>query len=882
LLPPEAGRIFGFLSPERSAVAAAGRVCPSCQTPIPGDARVCPSCGAISLPDAGATLAEAVAERLRAALGHRYRIERALGEGGMAVVFLAQDLRHDRPVAVKVLKPELAAVLGAERFLREIRIAAQLNHPHILALHDSGDADGLLYYVMPYVEGDSLRRRLTRDGALPLADALGIAGEVADALAYAHDLGVIHRDIKPENILLSHGHAAVADFGIARALAGAGSALTTAGMSLGTPAYMSPEQAAGDQTLDHRTDLYSLGCTLYEMLTGRPPFAGSSAQALMAQHLAEPAPDARAARPEVPAATSAAVRRAMAKAAADRFATAAELHAALGGLPVTSGRAPAPRPRVSIRWRRALAAAVVLAVAAGVAALLLLPGHTTGAPPRPALRVVVRPFEDRTGREATAADRITEALTARLQAIPALTVVAAPVVAELRDAPLDSLRARFAPDRFVIGRVDGAGDSLRVTAEIVEPRTDKALADSAVTVPRNAAVAEVVAESLGGFVRQAFWADLEREGRRARIRDREAWNLVEQARDRARYAEEAVTLRLDRQGFQALDAADSLLALAGRRDARSDLIRIDRARIEERRGFYVEYLRQVMPALPPGLPDPADAYARALADLDRLARNRHGPADSADVLELRGRVKEGLYRERGADSLQAGAIADFRAATDVDRHRATAWVALGSAYLSAGLYRDALLAIQHASEEDVFQLARLPLLRTQFDAALGAQDFGLAGRACRAGAGEAPGDPRFRDCEIQLWSRTRGDRRSAARAQARTDSLAATGEAGTLIDAIRTLWVADILARAGLGDSADHLGRRATRDRPAAWQPLLLLQSAYLRVLRGDPDSALALIGTAARADPTNRPFIRATPDFRTLRADRRFEWVAAGKPMEP
>jgi len=843
---------------------------------------VCPSCGAISLPSAGATLAEAIADRLRAALGHRYRIERELGEGGMAVVFLAQDLRHERSVAVKVLKPELAAVLGAERFLREIHIAAQLNHPHILALHDSGDADGLLYYVMPYVEGDSLRQRLTRDGALPLSDALSIASEVADALGYAHDLGVIHRDIKPENILLSHGHAAVADFGIARALAGAGTALTTSGLSLGTPAYMSPEQAAGDPELDHRADLYSLGCTLYEMLTGTPPYPGPSAAALLAQHAMDPVPDARATRPEVPRAVSAAARRAMAKAPTDRFGSAAELRAALAGASPAPGATPAPQLRARVRPGRVLAVAAAAAVALGAGALILS-RHAGSAPPaaRTALRVVVRPFEDRTGREGATADRITEALTARLQPIPALSVVAASVVAEFRDAPLDSLRARFAPDRFVIGRVEATGDSLRVVAEIVDPRTDKALGDASVTVARGAA-AEMVAEPLSVLVRKAFWTDVEQEGRRARVRDPEAWQLVEQARARMSYAEEAVTLRLDRQGFQSLGAADSLLALARAKEAGSDLIRIDQAHVDERRAFYVEFLRQVLPALPAGLPRPADAYARALAELDQVVRSRHGSTDSADVFELRGQVKEGLYRALGADSLLAGAIADYRAATGVDQHRATAWEKLGSAYLTARLYQDALFAIQRASEEDVFELARLDLLRNQFDAALGVQRFDLAARSCSAGVAEAPQDPRFADCDIQVWSRTRSDRRSAASALARMDSLAAAGEAGTLISAMRMLWVADILARAGLGDSADHVARRATQNQPAAWQPLLQLESAYLRILRRDPDSALALISVAARQDPVNRAFIRTTPDFQSLRADPRFELAATGRPTAP
>src|SRR5512135_2759759 len=230
--------------------------------------------------------------RLAAALADRYRIERELGQGGMATVYLAHDLRHDRDVAIKVLHPDLGAALGAERFLSEIRTTARLQHPHILPLLDSGDADGLLYYVMPLVTGETLRPRLTRERQLPLEDAVRIAREVADALGYAHGLGVIHRDIKPENILLQGGHALVADFGIALAVQSAGGQrMTQTGLSLGTPQYMSPEQAMGERGIDARSDIYALGAVTYEMLTGDPPFTGSTVQAIVAKVIsAEPEP----------------------------------------------------------------------------------------------------------------------------------------------------------------------------------------------------------------------------------------------------------------------------------------------------------------------------------------------------------------------------------------------------------------------------------------------------------------------------------------------------------------------------------------------------------------------------------------------------------------
>ena len=239
-------------------------------------------------------------EQLAAALGDRYRVERKLGQGGMAVVFLAEDLKHRRPVAIKLLKPELSAILGSERFLREIEIAAALQHPHILPLYDSGQAGGLLYYVMPFAEGESLRQRLAREQQLPLDAALRIAREVGSALQYAHERGVVHRDVKPENIMLSGGQAVVADFGIARALhAASDQQLTLTGMVVGTPQYMSPEQAGG-AAVDGRSDQYSLACTLYEMLIGQPPFTGPSSQAVIARHSLEPVPSLRVVRQTVP------------------------------------------------------------------------------------------------------------------------------------------------------------------------------------------------------------------------------------------------------------------------------------------------------------------------------------------------------------------------------------------------------------------------------------------------------------------------------------------------------------------------------------------------------------------------------------------------------
>ncbi|MEX2153472.1 MAG: protein kinase [Gemmatimonadaceae bacterium] len=297
-------------------------------------------------------------ERLRNALAGRYRIERELGRGGMGVVLLAHDLKHGRLVAIKALRPEVAQPVSADRFLREIRIAARLQHPNILALIDSGEADGVTYFVMPFVPGESLLQRLGREKQLGVEQSLQIAQEVADALSYAHEHGVIHRDIKPGNILLASGHALVADFGIARAITeAAGNKLTETGIVVGTAAYMSPEQASGEGELDHRTDIYSLGCVLYEMLAGTPPFTGSY-QAVLSRKARDPVPSIRVVRDTVPAHVEQVVMKALAKVPADRFATARQLADALAG----DVRALALKPQAQASRRRWLFAGAVAAL----------------------------------------------------------------------------------------------------------------------------------------------------------------------------------------------------------------------------------------------------------------------------------------------------------------------------------------------------------------------------------------------------------------------------------------------------------------------------------------------------------------------------------------
>lgn len=432
-----------------------------------------------------------VRDQLQATLGTTYSLERELGHGGMATVYLAQDTKHHRAVALKVLHTDLAASLGPERFRREIKLAAGLQHPHIVSVYDSGATPGgQLWFTMPYVEGESLRARLDREKQLPLDDALKITREVADALDYAHQQGIIHRDVKPENILLSRGHALVADFGVARAISAsegnagaAGETLTEIGMALGTPTYMSPEQATGERTLDARTDVYALGCVLYEMLTGEPPYTGATAQVILAKRISGEVPSVRRARPTVPAAVDAAIRKALAPVPADRFVSTADFGRALDagersaitrGLDVVAAGRPGRRVPTGV-------ALLGLGFLVGVGALFAWRRHVGAAPVAVAagpVGLAVLPF-DNEGDTANAyfAAGITDEIRSKLSALPALRLIASTSSNQYRrtQKPAEQIGRELGVRYLLTGRVQweqGANGTrrVRVSPELVEVR----------------------------------------------------------------------------------------------------------------------------------------------------------------------------------------------------------------------------------------------------------------------------------------------------------------------------------------------------------------------------------------------------------------------------
>ena len=428
--------------------------------------------------------------RLTAALADRYVIERELGRGGMATVYVADDVKHHRRVAIKVLRPELAALLGPDRFLREVEIAASLNHPHILALYDSGEADGFLFYVMPYITGESLRHKLDREKQLSVDETLNITRQVASALSHAHAQNVIHRDVKPENILLHEGEAMVADFGIAIAVsAAANDRLTLTGLAVGTPAYMSPEQAAGERELDARSDVYSLGCVLYEMLAGEPPYTGATAQALIAKRMVDPVPAVRRLRATVPLGIEQALTKALAKVPADRFASALAFAEAL--------TAPA-RPR-------------------GPSVAVL-----------PFLNLSADPENE------YFADGITEDVIAHLSKIRALKVISRSSVMPFKQRTQSpkEIAARLEVATLLEGSVRRIGDRVRIVAQLIDAETQQHLWTE--TYDRQLTDIFAIQTDVALHIAAALNAELSRD-EQARIRkdatsDLEAYQLYLQGR----------------------------------------------------------------------------------------------------------------------------------------------------------------------------------------------------------------------------------------------------------------------------------------------------------------------------------------------------------------
>jgi serine/threonine-protein kinase len=710
-------------------------------------------------------------DRLKTSLADRYTVDRELGQGGMATVFLATDIRHDREVAIKVLNPELAATIGAERFEREIKLAAKLQHPHILGMFDSGSADGLLFYVMPFVKGESVRDRLDREGQLPVEDAVQITLEVADALGYAHTQGIVHRDIKPENILLANGHALVADFGIARAAMEGGSKLTQTGMAIGTPSYMSPEQASGE-AVGPSADLYSLGCVLYEMLAGEPPFTGKNPMAIMARHAMDTLPSIRIVRPAVPEEVEEAIFAAMEKSPTDRPKTAADFTAIMGvPLGATATRRVTSRFTATRRlpsgahaaledapawWRRPWVIPVAVVLAAGLAygSWKVTSGGRRGlggvATDSLAKRVAVLYFADASSDHSlrAEADALSEALIRSLSGVPALTVVSRNGVAKFRDAdvPKDSIARVLRAGTLVVGSVEPEGKGrIRVSTRLFDGSgTDLGGSGRAViSVARDSlfTASDAVAEKVSNSLRPFLGNEIKIKESQAGARNMQAWTLLSRAEKIRKDADSLAATDGPRAAGLYAQADSTLLQAKAADDTWIDPvivqgeIAIQRGNLESDKAARQRWI------------DTALARAQTALIID---------AQSARALALRGIVEHITYRNGlttdpvARANLLNAAEKDLLAAVQRDPSLAPAYARLTYVYYDKKDVPQSLAKARQAYEADAFLSNAPNILQRLFWASHDTEQWGEATKWCDEGLRRFPRDYNFTLCHLFL------------------------------------------------------------------------------------------------------------------------------------
>lgn len=836
--------------------------------------------------------------------GDRYRVERELGRGGMATVYLCTDTKIGRSVAIKLLHPDLAAAVGGDRFHREIRIATGLTHPNILPAYDSGELDGQLFYVMPFVEGESLRERLGRDRQLSVQDAIRITCEVASALHYAHSRGIVHRDIKPENILLESDHAVLADFGIARAITSAADveALTQTGMSLGTPSYMSPEQALGERNLDGRSDQYSLACVTYEMLAGQPPFMANTMQGLVAKHLGEPAPLISTVRPSVPDDLEDVILRALEKVPADRFVSMGEFAEALTGVLATTGtwtrrtstrtsairttrsnRAiPAPAPSRRRKIATAIAGVALLAggVAAGTWAWNAQSGNSARASAVDGLdrrNIAVLYFEDlsRDSSLAYAAEGLTEGLIQELSRVRGLHVVSSRGAASVRGVgiPRDSIARLLHAGSLILGSIEPTNDRVRVTARLVDGSSGADLERASFELPvaQLLTALDSLAQETARWLRRRLGEEVRLQERRASTSSVDAWTSVQLA-ERLRKEAEALARAGNRAGaVRLLDRADSNLALA--RAADDEWLEPIVAR------GWVAYRRSQLERGLEGLP----RLEEGLAEAERaLARSPNDPR----ALELRGTLRFQRWRLR-ADSdpaalaaLLQSARSDLESAVQVDPTLARANVTLSLVYYQFKDVPGALLAARRAYEEDPYLERMDGTLERLFWGSLDLEQFTEARRWCGEGARRFARDARFVQCQLWLMvsQAVPGDPDRAWRLYAKLDSVVPAAQRERALAEARIL-VAGAVARAGQVDSARKILSRARDGVISEADPHqdLLSREAYVRTITGEQDLAIDLLKRYVAANP-GHPFATTQGTswwWRELRAHPRWREVA-------
>ncbi len=829
-------------------------------------------------------------ETLRTALAERYTVERELGRGGMATVFLAEDPRHHRPVAIKVLHQELAAALGAERFLREIEIAARLQHPHIVPLYDSGTAVGLLYYVMPFVEGESLRARLNRERQLPLEDALRITTEVAGALAYAHHHGIIHRDVKPENIMLSGGAAVVADFGIARAVtaAGEGQHLTQTGTVVGTPAYMSPEQGTADQ-IDGRSDQYSLACVVYEMLVGEPPFTGPTAQAIIARHSRDMVSRPSIVRGTIPDGVEAAILRALAKVPADRYPTVAQFAEAVNAPSAVSGPTRLSAAATTLRRKRALRRGISIASVVVLVAGVVLTRHawlpsqspTAGAAasdidPRhiAVLYFDVRSFDSQAGTADLGylADGLTEALIHELSQVPKLQVVSSNGVRLYKNAKAspDSIGRALKVGTLVEGTVVQSGERLRVSVSLVNAATGAETGSTTLERPRADlfALQDTLVKAVSIVLRQRLGQEIQVRETRAGTKNVAAWEFAQQGQEVAKSVDALLAVGDTIAASTALGRADSLLAQAQSLDRGWVTPMIARGWLAFKtlslvgtfdKAYYDRHLRQAL-----------EYAAQAL----RLK------SDDPEALTLRGTMRSWAFSlnlapdQEAPSALAASAEQDLSAAVAADPNQAAAWAELSFLFMRNSKTAEAKLAALRAYEADPYLGNSDKVLWRLFQSSLDLEDGVEAKRWCQEGLRRFPAEPRFVECQIWLFA-LKGQKPEVSKAWKLLEQnlkLYPPNEQDYRRRRGQFL-VAMALVRAGLADSARAVALRARTDVTVDPAREFAYLEAILRTMLGDREEALRLLTTYLATNPEERASLAkdATWWLGDLRSDARF-----------
>jgi serine/threonine-protein kinase len=789
----------------------------------------------------------------------RYVIGKELGRGGMATVYLAHDLKDDRDVAVKVLHADLGAALGAERFEREIHFVSRFSHPNILAVDDSGETGGQLWYVMPLVRGETLRARLDREKQLPLPDAVKITCEVAEALDYAHKQGIIHRDIKPENILLDEGHAIVADFGIARAASALGERqLTQTGVTLGTPAYMSPEQGTADKTIDGRADIYSLGCVLYELLAGEPPFGGPTAQVIIARHSLAEVPALSIARGTVPEELEDAILRSLAKAPADRFATALEFAEALKESMASGGKSHgrADRRARSRRGQKKAAAKrryiITAAIAVPVVAVLAFAGFRVMRQKATASRIgtdsdpnhiAVMYFDDRSdgGSLRSLADGLTESLIDELSAVKGLKVISRNGVAPYKgkDVPPDSLQRAFKVGTLVTGKIEQAGDRLRVRVSLIDALTKNELASKTLDKPRANVfdLQDALAKEVSEILRAFLGSEIENVVNRPGTSNAQAWEALQHAKLTFSGVDTILAMGGVEPALARLSAADSEFAQIETMDKKWAAPVVARGFIAFRK---VQLLgNRDATQIPKWLnvaKDHAD-HAVALAPNDPTA------------LELRGTVRffRWSYNQAPDPSaptkLLTESEADFRGAVKANPLQATAWNGLSYVLNTENKFSEAKLAAQSAYDSDPYLKDIDRTIWRLFQNSIDLNDRVEADKWCGVGRQRVPNNFRFTECKLWLFSlaglKPSPDSIWSAYREFVDRSPANVKEFSKLKGG---MLAALGLFRAGLADSARSVATHSRGNPQIDPASELLLYEAHFRSQSGDKNEAIRLL----------------------------------------